>query len=80
MCTVGISDVLACVGFLCDKAAVPSVVVKETPSTIQQLLGGTEENCTKSWQDSQSPHGDLNLAGTKHKARMPTTHPQLAII
>ena len=49
-------DVLACVGFICDKAAVHSVVVKEMPSTIQQLLGATEENCTKSWQDSLSPH------------------------
>jgi len=54
---VGLSyDVLACVGFLCDKAAVPNVVVQEMPSTIQQLLGGTEENCTQSWQDSPSPH------------------------
>jgi hypothetical protein len=54
---VGLSyDVLACVGFICDKAAVHGVAVKETPSTIQQLLGGTEENCTKSCQDSLSPH------------------------
>lgn len=49
-------DVLACVGSLCDKAAVPCVVVKETPSTFQQPLGGSEENCTKSWQDHLSPH------------------------
>jgi len=49
-------DVLVCVNFLCDTADVPGVAVKETPSTIQELLGGTEENCTKSLQDSPSPH------------------------
>jgi len=49
-------NVLVCVHFLCDTADVPGVAVKETPSTILELLGGTEVNCTKRWQDSLSPH------------------------